>query len=84
MLNKPRHEKTCLMAYANNKGIDQPVHPCSLISAFVVRYLDSIISVVAISEISRLCIVSVAEQTGLSLTWSQRPEDRFSHDVVQI
>ena len=25
----------------NNKGADQPAHPCSLISTFVVRYLDS-------------------------------------------
>ena len=29
------------MPYANNKGADQPVHPHSLISAFVVRCLDS-------------------------------------------
>ena len=31
------------MSYANNKGADQPAHPRSLISAFVVRCLDSII-----------------------------------------
>ena len=43
MLIEPRHEKTCLMPYANNITADQPVHPRSLISAFVVRYLDSII-----------------------------------------
>ena len=30
----------CLMQYANNKGADQPVHPRSLISIFVVRCLD--------------------------------------------
>ena len=36
---------------ANNKGSDQPAHPHSLISAFVVRCLDSIISLVSISEI---------------------------------
>ena len=30
------------MSYANNKGTDQPAHPHSLISAFVVRCLDSI------------------------------------------
>ena len=29
------------MPYANNKGTDQPAHPHSLISAFVVRCLDS-------------------------------------------
>ena len=45
------------MSYANNKGADQPAHPRSLISAFVVRCLDSIISVVSIAEISRLVCV---------------------------
>ena len=37
-------KKMCLMSYANNKGADQPAHPRSLISTFVVRCLDSIIS----------------------------------------
>ena len=49
----PGHAKMCLMPYASNKGADQPAHPCSLISAFVVRSLDSIISLVSRSEISR-------------------------------
>ena len=52
--NEPGHEKMCLMSYANNKGADQPAHPCSPISAFVVRCLDSIISLDSIAEISRL------------------------------
>ena len=51
---EPGHEKTCLMSYANNKGADQPAYPRSLNSAFVVRCLDSIISLDSISEISRL------------------------------
>ena len=34
------------LPYANNKGADQPVHPGSLISTFVVRSLDSIVPVV--------------------------------------
>ena len=34
----------CLMACANNKGADKPAHPCSLISTFVVRCLDGMIS----------------------------------------
>ena len=37
---------------ANNKGVDQPAHPRSLISAFVIRLLESIISRLAASEIS--------------------------------
>ena len=36
----------------NNKGTDQPAHLGSLIRIFVVRCLDSIISTVAITEIS--------------------------------
>ena len=50
----PGHAKMCLMTYANNKGADQPAHPRSLISTFVVRCLDSIMPLVSISEISRL------------------------------
>ena len=37
----PGHAKTCLMPYVHNKGADQPAHPHSLISTFVVRCLDS-------------------------------------------
>ena len=47
----PGHAKTCLMSYANNKGADQPAHPRSLISTFVVRYLDSMICILAISNV---------------------------------
>ena len=51
---EPGHEKMCIMSYVNNKGADQTAHPHSLISAFVVRCLDSIISLSSIAEISRL------------------------------
>ena len=51
---EPGHEKMCLTSYANNKGADQPAHPRSLISVFIVRCLGSIISLDAISEISRI------------------------------
>ena len=39
-------------------------------------------SIVATPEIRRHLIASVAEQVSLSLTSSQPPEDRFSHDVA--
>ena len=52
--NEPGHEKMYLMSYANNKCADQPAHPRSLISAFIVRCLDSIISLDSIAKISRL------------------------------
>ena len=60
-----------VLPYANNKGADQPAHPRSLISAFVVRCLYSWLSLVSISEISSLYLVSVAALAGLCLTWSQ-------------
>ena len=65
------------MQYANNKGADQPVHTRSLISAFIVRCLDSIIPLVSITEISSLYLASVAVQAGLSFTWSQSPKTGF-------
>ena len=64
-------------AYANNKGADQPGHPHSLISTFVVHCLDSTISLVSISEMSSLYLASVAAQTGLSPTWSKPPKIGF-------
>ena len=76
---EPGHEETCLMLYANNKGADQPAHPRSLISAFVVRCLDSVMSLVSVTKISSLILASVAEQASLSLTWSETPEDTFFH-----
>ena len=64
----------------NNRSADQVAHPRSLISAFVIRCLDSIVPLVSIFEISSLYIASVAAQAGLSLPWSQTHDDRFSHD----
>ena len=37
--------------FANNTGADQPAHPRSLISAFVFRFLESIIRKLATGEI---------------------------------
>ena len=64
------------MSYANNKGADQPAQLRSLISAFVVHCLDSVMPLVSKPEIS--------EQAGFSLTWSETPEDTFSHDEAHV
>ena len=48
----PRREKTCLRGFANNTGADQPAHPRSLISAFVVRFLENFTCKLATGEIS--------------------------------
>ena len=73
-----------VLCHANNKGADQPVHPRSLVSAIVVRCLDSVMSLVSVTKISSLMLASVAEQASLSLTWSETPEDTFSYDKSQI
>ena len=72
------------MSYANNKGTDQdqPAYPRSLISAFVVRCLDSVMSLVSVTKLSSIMLASVAEQASLSLTWSETTEDTFSHDEL--
>ena len=66
-----------VLPYANNKAADQPAHPRSLISPFVMHCLDNIISLVSISKISSLYLVSVAEQAGLSLIWSSTLKTGF-------
>ena len=66
---EPRHEKTCFRPFANNnKGADRPAHWRSLVSAFVFRWLDSIIPLVSIPEISSLYLAYVYEQAGFSQT----------------
>ena len=67
LLYGTRREKTCLRWFANNTGANQPVHPRSLISAFVIRFLKNIICKLATGEISIFYPVSVAEETGLKL-----------------
>ena len=42
------------LPYANTKGADQPAHPRSLISAFVVHCLNSRIPLVSIAKVSSL------------------------------
>ena len=64
----PRCEITCLRGFANNKGEDQPAHAGSLISTFIIRFLEVSLSKLAASEISIFLLVSVAEETCLSLT----------------
>ena len=59
------------MPYANNK--DQPAHPCSLISAFVVHCLDSIIPLLATARAGRFESYLV-----------ENPEDMFSRYMAQI
>ena len=53
-LQMSRVMKKMFLSYANNNDADQPAHPRSLISVFVIRCLDSIIPPFSILEISSL------------------------------
>ena len=52
-MNELDSEVYLIMLMRNNKGAEQPAHPRSQISAFVVHCLDSIIPLLAIAEILR-------------------------------
>ena len=56
----------------------------SLIRAFVVHCLDSVMSLVSVTKISSLTLASVAAQAGLCVAWSETPEDTFCHVVAQL
>ena len=73
---EPRHKKTCFCHMRTTK-VQISLRIRGLISNFVVRFLDSIIPLLAIAGISRPKQVSVTEQAGLSLTWSQTPKTGF-------
>ena len=65
------------LVFGNNKGADQTVHLGSLISAFVIRLLESILSKLATSQFSILLLVFVVEEMGLSLVLSETPKTGF-------
>ena len=48
------------------------------------RCLASVMSLVSVTKISNLMLASVAEQAGLSLTWSGTPEDAFCRVVARM
>ena len=66
-----------LWEFAHNKGADQSAHLHILISAFVIRFVESIIFNLATSEISSFELVFVAERTGLSLALSETLKTDF-------
>ena len=64
---EPRHEKTCFCHMRTTKAQ----------IAFLVHCLDSIISLVSISEISSLYLDSLAAQAGLRLPWPKTLKTGF-------
>ena len=49
IINGPQGEKTCLWGLAK-KDPDQPVHPQSLISTFIIHFLENVISQLATNK----------------------------------
>ena len=41
-INRASPRENLSLGFANNKGTDQPAHPRRLISAFVIRFLQSV------------------------------------------
>ena len=64
----PQPAKRESSGFVSNKDADQPAHPHSLIRAFVIRSLESIISKLAVTEILIFLLVSVAEPAGLCIS----------------
>ena len=65
-----------LLGLSNNQGSDQPAHPRSLISTFVIHLLG-MISELATSKISLFYLFSVAKHVGLGMTWSETLKTGF-------
>ena len=62
---------------ANNKGTGQLAHPRSLINAFAIHTLSTIVFKLAPSETSLFYLVSVAEKAGFWYDLIGNPEDKF-------
>ena len=77
-------EKTCPMI-CNNKGPDQPAHPRSLISNFVVCFLRRIITRLASSE-KKINFHSslLSRRDWFETRFVGNREDRFSHVVTCV
>ena len=78
--------KPDFVLHPNSKGADQLAHLVSLISAFVIHSLQSMMSKLASCKISTFQLVSVAELAGLSLTCLQTPRTGFlaSRDILYM
>ena len=75
--NGPRREEICLRRFANNTDADKPAHPRSLISAFVILLLKSIIFRLTAGEISMFYLISVADEICFSLALSETRKTGF-------
>ena len=76
-LNYSSYARNSAIGVCKQKGADQLAHPRSLISAFAIHKLNSIVSKLAPSEISLFYLVSVAEGAGFGMILSETLKTGF-------
>ena len=70
--------------FANNKGADQPAHPRSLISTFIIPVLESIISKLATSIFFNFLASLFSCGDWFESRFVGNPEARFCHAEAEI
>ena len=75
----PQGKKTCLQGLTNNKGTDQTGHLRSLISAFVIRLLETIIIWTCYKRYFNFLASLYIRAGWFESHFVRNPEDRFSH-----
>ena len=82
----PQRKKTYLWRFSNNKGADHPGHPCSLISTFVIPFLESSTSKLAIVK-SKLSMIRKYHNHTLQTNPGHREEELqsiYSNNLQKI
>ena len=79
----PRSEETCLRVCVQQRR-RPAAHPCSLISAFVIRHLEIKVASLVTCKISILYLDHVAEQTSLSLAFPETLKTYFVAHFVPV
>ena len=70
--------------FANNKGADQPAHPRSLISAFVVRLIGKDHIYTCYKQIFKILASLCSLGDWFESHYVRNPEDRFCHIGAHI
>ena len=81
-LKLQRYARNSAIGVCNSKGADQLAHRRSLISAFAIHLLNSIILKLAPSEISLFYLVSVAEKAGFGMIFSETLKTGFVASIL--
>ena len=59
-----------IFVHLSSRCVDRPAQQRSLVSAFVVRYMDCMIALQSMPEVATLQLVCVPTHAGFCLTWS--------------